>query len=57
MFYVRLRTTHYSFSIKNTCVVRSLQSFYQLRGILKVRFPLSDQLRVNRLLPIKRKID
>ena len=40
MFYVRLRTNHYSFSIKNTCVVRSLQSFYQLRGILKVR--LSD---------------
>merc|ERR1719433_1783184 len=31
MFYVRLRTSHYSFSIKNTCVVRSLQSFYQLR--------------------------
>jgi len=35
MFYVRLRTSHYSFSIKNTCVVRSLQSFYQLRAILK----------------------
>jgi len=35
MFYVRLRTSHYSFSIKNTCVVRSLQSFYQLRSILK----------------------
>ena len=38
MFYVRLRTSHYSFSIKNTCVVRSLQSFYQLRSILKVSF-------------------
>ena len=37
MFYIRLKTSHYSFSIKNTCVVRSLQSFYQLRSILKVR--------------------
>ena len=43
MFYVRLRTSHYSFSIKNTCVVRSLQSFYQLRSILKVRFLETDQ--------------
>ena len=45
MFYVRLRTSHYSFSIKNTCVVRSLHSFYQLRAILKVRFPEWDQPR------------
>merc|ERR1712083_962009 len=35
LFYVRLKTNHYSFSIKNTCVVRSLESFYQLRSILK----------------------
>jgi len=35
MFYLRLRTEHYSFSIKSTCVVRSLESFYQLRRILK----------------------
>ena len=45
MFYVRLRTSHYSFSIKNTCVVRSLQSFYQLRSILKVRFSESEKPR------------
>ena len=36
MFYIRLHTSHYSFSIKNSCVIRSRGSFYQLRRILKV---------------------
>ena len=37
MFYVRLKTSHYSFSIKRSCVTRSCSSFYQLRSILKVQ--------------------
>ena len=39
MFYVRLRTRHYSFSIKSSCVTRSVNSFYQLRSILSKHHP------------------
>ena len=38
MYYIKLRTSHYSFSLKNSCVVRSLDSFYQLRKMIVVRF-------------------
>ena len=37
MFYIRLHSSHYSFSIKKSCVIRSSGSFYQLRRILKVK--------------------
>ena len=36
IYYVRLKTSHYSFSIKNSCVTRSLDSFYQLRKDLEI---------------------
>lgn len=39
MFYIRLKTNHYSFSIKKSCVTRSASSFYQLRTILKSHHP------------------
>eukprot|EP00091_Calanus_sinicus_P020636 TRINITY_DN5755_c0_g1_i1.p1 TRINITY_DN5755_c0_g1~~TRINITY_DN5755_c0_g1_i1.p1 ORF type:complete len:131 (-),score=23.91 TRINITY_DN5755_c0_g1_i1:245-637(-) len=39
MFYIRLKTSHYSFSIKNSCVTRSASSFYQIRTILKSHHP------------------
>jgi len=35
IYYIRLRTTHYSFSIKSSCVTRSLDSFYQLRSMIQ----------------------
>ena len=36
IYYIRLRTSHYSFSIKSSCVTRSLDSFYQLRRVLEI---------------------
>jgi len=39
MFYIRLKTDHYSFSIKQSCVTRTASSFYQLRNILKKYHP------------------
>eukprot|EP00092_Neocalanus_flemingeri_P041087 GFUD01044744.1.p1 GENE.GFUD01044744.1~~GFUD01044744.1.p1 ORF type:complete len:211 (-),score=73.49 GFUD01044744.1:94-726(-) len=39
LFYIRLQTSHYSFSIKKSCVARSGSSFYQLRSILKSHHP------------------
>jgi len=39
MFYIRLKTSHYSFSIKKSCVTRSCSSFYELRSILKSHHP------------------
>ena len=41
LYYVRLRTSHYSFCLKNSCVIRDISEFYQLRSILTVsgRFP------------------
>jgi len=39
MFYIRLHSSHYSFSIKKSCVTRSSGSFYQLRRILKNHHP------------------
>ena len=39
MYYIKLRTSHYSFSLKNSCVVRSLDSFYQLRKMIVVSLP------------------
>ena len=35
MYYVRLRTDHYSFSIRSSCVTRSPAMFYQFRSILR----------------------
>jgi len=34
LYYIRLRTCHYSFCLKHSCVVRDLSAFYQLRSIL-----------------------
>jgi len=39
MFYIRLKTDHYSFSIKQSCVTRTASSFYHLRNILKKYHP------------------
>lgn len=36
---VRLRTDHYAFSIKKSCVTRTLGSFYQLQSTLKANHP------------------
>ena len=36
LYYIRLRTCHYSFCLKHSCVVRDLSAFYQLRSILAV---------------------
>jgi len=42
LYYVRLRTSHYSFCLKNSCVIRDISEFYQLRNILTVgEFSLS----------------
>jgi len=43
LYYVRLRTSHYSFCLKNSCVIRDISEFYQLRNILTVsKFSLSS---------------
>jgi len=39
MYYVRLRTDHYSFSIRSSCVTRSPAMFYQFRSILRSHHP------------------
>merc|ERR1711981_1559299 len=39
MYYIRLKTSHYAFSIKRSCVTRTAGSFYQLRSILKSYHP------------------
>jgi len=39
MYYIRLQTNHYSFSIKRSCVTRNISSFYHLRSLLKSCHP------------------
>eukprot|EP00092_Neocalanus_flemingeri_P041088 GFUD01044745.1.p1 GENE.GFUD01044745.1~~GFUD01044745.1.p1 ORF type:complete len:183 (+),score=58.34 GFUD01044745.1:75-551(+) len=39
MFYIRLQSSHYSFSSDRSCIIRSVRSFYQVRSILKSHHP------------------
>ena len=36
LYYIRLRTSHYSFCLRSSCVIRDINEFYQLRSILTV---------------------
>ena len=36
LYCVRITTSHYSFCLKNSCAIRDISEFYQLRSILTV---------------------
>ena len=36
LYYIRLRTSHYSFCLRSSCVIRDITEFYQLKSILNV---------------------